>query len=124
MSATEATVAIPAEEVKAVETPAAEPAPATEAPAAEQSAPVPEPAPAAVHFFFSFSFLIKSHFFSVGGTQGRRTRSCGECACNRSRVEADTFSFRNPLLRLPLTRLRSLLPRLLPLSPPRKKLRP
>jgi hypothetical protein len=48
MSATEATVVAPVEEVKAVETPAAEPVPATEAPAAEQPAPETEVAPATV----------------------------------------------------------------------------
>ena len=64
MSATEATVAAPAEEVKVVETPAVEPATTTEAPAAEQPAPATEEVvPAAVRFFFFFScsFSATSH---------------------------------------------------------------
>lgn len=125
MSATEATVAAPVEEVKVVETPAPEPAPVTEAPAAEQPAPAPEAAPAAVHFFILLSDNVSQIFFFTGGTQGRRTQSRGECCpWNRDRVEIDTFSFRNPLLRLPLTRLQSLLLRLPLLSPSRKKPRP
>ena len=55
MSATDAPVAVPVEEVKAVETPAVEPAPATEAPAAEQPPPLTEEvAPATVRFPFLF----------------------------------------------------------------------
>lgn len=56
MSATEAPVAAPAEEVKTVETPAPEPAPATEAPAAEQPTPAPEETAAAVVRLLCSSF--------------------------------------------------------------------
>lgn len=56
MSATEAPVAPPAEEVKTVETPAPEPAPATEAPAAEQPTPAPEETAAAVVRLLCSSF--------------------------------------------------------------------
>lgn len=65
MSATEATVAVPAEEVKAVETTTAEPAPApaTEAPATEQLAPpAEEAAPAAVRLLTFFSMPSHSFF--------------------------------------------------------------
>ena len=74
MSATDATVAAPAEEVKVVETaPEPAPAPATEAPAAEPPT-TEEVAPAAVRFFVLPSHNV-SHCFSAGGTQGRRTQS-------------------------------------------------
>jgi hypothetical protein len=123
MSATEATVAAPVEEVKVVET-ATEPAPATEAPAAEQPAPATEEvAPAAVRFFISFSQRVS--FCFAGGTQGRRAQSCCEYpAHTQSRMQVDTFSFRNLLLRLPLMLPQSLPPRALLLSLPRKKPRP
>ena len=78
MSATEATVVAPAEEVKVVET-AAEPALATEAPAAEQPTTTTEVvAPATVRFFILLSDNA-SHFSFAGGTQGRRAQSCCEC---------------------------------------------
>lgn len=120
MSATDATVAVPAEEVKVVETPA-EPAPA-EAPAAEQPATATEEvAPAAVRFFIPLFQRVSCS--SAGSTQGRRAQSCCEYPVhNRSRI-VDTFSFRNPLLRLPPLLPQSLLPRPL-LSPPRKMSRP
>lgn len=62
MSTTEATVATVPEEVKVVETPAAEPAPVTEAPIAEPSAPATEQAAPATVRFFAVP-LTTSHFF-------------------------------------------------------------
>ena len=63
MSATEATVAAPTEEVKVVETAPAEPAPTTEAPAAEQPAPATEEVAATAVRFFTLLFDDMLHFF-------------------------------------------------------------